>query len=94
MKKTLKLWMKFNDAEDIGVNLNANMVHVEHRNFGESYNQDTFCLTSSIPVWGEKLSGCEASSWLIQERKPVEQLASALFLVAIEHSQGEEVVGG
>ena len=34
------LWSKFNDAEDIGVNLNANMVHVEHRNFGESYNQD------------------------------------------------------
>jgi len=33
-------WSKFNDAEDLGVNLNANMVHVEHRNFGQSYNQD------------------------------------------------------
>ena len=34
------LWEQFKDAEDIGINLNANMVHVEHRNFGESYNQD------------------------------------------------------
>lgn len=34
------LWKRFNDAEDLGINLNANMVHVEHRNFGESYNQD------------------------------------------------------
>ena len=34
------LWSRFRDAEDIGINLNANMVHVEHRNFGESYNQD------------------------------------------------------
>ena len=34
------LWNGFSDAEDIGKNLNANMVHVEHRNFGESYNQD------------------------------------------------------
>ena len=34
------LWSGFGDAEDIGTNLNANMVHVEHRNFGESYNQD------------------------------------------------------
>lgn len=34
------LWEKFRDAEDIGINLNANMVHVEHRNFGESFNQD------------------------------------------------------
>lgn len=34
------LWRSFKDAEDIGINLNANMVHVEHRNFGQSYNQD------------------------------------------------------
>ena len=34
------LWRRFSDAEDIGINLNANMVHVEHRNFGESYTQD------------------------------------------------------
>ena len=34
------LWSCFGDAEDIGINLNSNMVHVEHRNFGESYNQD------------------------------------------------------
>jgi len=34
------LWRRFFDAEDIGKNLNANMVHVEHRNFGESFNQD------------------------------------------------------
>lgn len=34
------LWRRFGDAEDLGINLNANMVHVEHRNFGESYNQD------------------------------------------------------
>ena len=34
------LWRRFSDAEDIGINLNANMVHVEHRNFGESYNPD------------------------------------------------------
>ena len=34
-------WYRFGDAEDIGKNLNANMVHVEHRNFGESYNNDT-----------------------------------------------------
>ena len=33
-------WDKFFDAEDIGINLKANMVHVEHRNFGESFNQD------------------------------------------------------
>ena len=33
-------YRRFNDAEDIGINLNANMVHVEHRNFGESYSQD------------------------------------------------------
>ena len=33
-------WRRFGDAEDIGMNLNANMVHVEHRNFGKSYNQD------------------------------------------------------
>ena len=30
----------FGDAGDLGVNLNANMVHVEHRNYGESYNED------------------------------------------------------
>lgn len=35
------LWRRFNDAEDLGINLNANMVHVEHRNFGESYTPDT-----------------------------------------------------
>lgn len=34
-------WSSFRDAEDIGINLNANMVHVEHRNFGDSYNNDT-----------------------------------------------------
>ena len=34
------LWPGFYDAEDIGINLYANMVHVEHRNFGESFNQD------------------------------------------------------
>ena len=34
------LWEQFKDAEDIGINLKANMVHVEHRNFGESFNQD------------------------------------------------------
>ena len=34
------LWSFFGDAEDIGINLNANMVHVEHRNYGESFNQD------------------------------------------------------
>ena len=33
-------WTGFGDAVDIGKNLNANMVHVEHRNFGESFNQD------------------------------------------------------
>lgn len=33
-------WSKFRDAEDFGINLKANMVHVEHRNFGESFNQD------------------------------------------------------
>lgn len=30
----------FRDAGDLGINLNANMVHVEHRNYGESYNED------------------------------------------------------
>ena len=34
------LWSHFSDAEDIGINLNANIVHVEHRNFGESFNLD------------------------------------------------------
>ena len=33
-------WLDFGDAEDLGINLNANMVHVEHRNYGESYNSD------------------------------------------------------
>jgi hypothetical protein len=33
-------WLDFGDMLDVGKNLNANMVHVEHRNFGESYNQD------------------------------------------------------
>ena len=33
-------WMAFGDSEDLGKNLNANMVHVEHRNFGKSFNQD------------------------------------------------------
>ena len=33
-------WQGFSDGEDFGINLNANMVHVEHRNFGESFNQD------------------------------------------------------
>ena len=33
-------WRAFTDVEDLGINLNANMVHVEHRNFGESLNQD------------------------------------------------------
>ena len=30
----------FRDALDLGTNLDANMVYVEHRNYGESYNQD------------------------------------------------------
>ena len=34
------LWDGFGDIEDLGINLNANMVHVEHRNFGNSFNQD------------------------------------------------------
>lgn len=33
-------WWAFRDAADIGINLNANMVHVEHRNYGRSYNSD------------------------------------------------------
>lgn len=33
-------WWAFRDAADIGINLNANMVHVEHRNYGQSYNSD------------------------------------------------------
>lgn len=33
-------WNGFYDASDLGINLNANMVHVEHRNYGKSYNQD------------------------------------------------------
>ena len=33
-------WYDFSDVSDIGVNLNANVVHVEHRNYGKSYNQD------------------------------------------------------
>ena len=34
------LWFNFDDVADLGVNLGANMVHVEHRNYGASYNQD------------------------------------------------------
>ena len=33
-------WDEFKDAGDLGINLNANMVHVEHRNYGESCNRD------------------------------------------------------
>ena len=33
-------WMGFGDGEDFGINLNANMVYVEHRNFGESFTSD------------------------------------------------------
>ena len=33
-------WQGFSDGEDFGINLNANMVHVEHRNFGESFASD------------------------------------------------------
>lgn len=33
-------WVGFEDISDLAVNLNANVVHVEHRNYGESYNQD------------------------------------------------------
>ena len=33
-------WPGFGDGEDFGINLNANMVHVEHRNFGESFTSD------------------------------------------------------
>lgn len=33
-------WGSFNDAADLGANLNANMVHVEHRNYGYSSNSD------------------------------------------------------
>ena len=33
-------WDEFKDAGDLGINLNANMVHVEHRNYGESCNGD------------------------------------------------------
>lgn len=34
------LWQHFGDTNDLAANLNANMVHVEHRNYGTSYNQD------------------------------------------------------
>ena len=34
-------WSGFGDGRDLGTNLNANVVHVEHRNYGESYNQDS-----------------------------------------------------
>jgi len=34
------LWQHFGDINDLAANLNANMVHVEHRNYGTSYNQD------------------------------------------------------
>ena len=33
-------WDEFKDGADLGINLNANMVHVEHRNYGESCNRD------------------------------------------------------
>ena len=33
-------WDEFTDAGDLGINLDANMVHVEHRNYGESCNED------------------------------------------------------
>ena len=33
-------WWGFKDGRDLGINLNANVVHVEHRNYGESYNDD------------------------------------------------------
>ena len=33
-------WSSFRDIKDLALNLNANMVCVEHRNFGMSYNQD------------------------------------------------------
>ena len=33
-------WSGFRDAGDLGINLDANMVHVEHRNYGDSYNKD------------------------------------------------------
>lgn len=33
-------WPSFKDATDLGINLNANVVHVEHRNYGESRNSD------------------------------------------------------
>ena len=33
-------WRDFGDVSDLTANLNANMVCVEHRNFGKSYNQD------------------------------------------------------
>ena len=33
-------WYRFNDGMDLANNLNANVVCVEHRNYGESYNAD------------------------------------------------------
>ena len=33
-------WDEFKDAGDLGINLDANMVHVEHRNYGNSCNRD------------------------------------------------------
>ena len=33
-------WPSFKDATDLGINLNANVVHVEHRNYGVSTNSD------------------------------------------------------
>ena len=33
-------WRGFKDNADLALNLNANVVVVEHRNYGESYNQD------------------------------------------------------
>ena len=34
------LWTSFVDANDLGINLNANLISVEHRNFGVSTNSD------------------------------------------------------
>ena len=33
-------WEGFRDIKDLAANLDANVVDVEHRNFGKSYNQD------------------------------------------------------
>ena len=33
-------WSDFRDGADLALNLGANMIHVEHRNYGQSYNSD------------------------------------------------------